>query len=267
MRETVCLSFHCDCERNADLQRLFRFLQVEEDYEEYAEDYDEYADEDYEDYEDAVEQVDELEDEKDEIEGEVEETESEIDQTEESTPNYGSNGSSSSQSTSSTQEDEETEIYEEVAEEEEEAYEEEVESEYETWYWDEYPDSYDDDLYEDEYWSYDWDSVWGEYACEDLFDSEVGSKTYDPNTPAGGDDEWPFIYIYGSCKTCEAYVLDYFAEEAFEELEEYKTQSIIYMAGAIAGFLAAIVGYIKYRVMPTAENEIELLGSDGGVLA
>ena len=34
-----------------------------------------------------------------------------------------------------------------------------------------------------------------------------------------------------------------------------------------AGFLAAIVGYIKYRVMPTAENEIELLGSDGGVLA
>ena len=222
-----------------------------------------------EDYEDAVEQVDELEDEKDEIEGEVEETESEIEETQESTPSYGSNGSSgssSSQSSSSNGEDEETEIYEEIAEEEEEAYEEEA-YEDDDWYWDEYPDSYDDDLYEDEYWSYDWDSVWGEYACEDLFDSEVGSRTYDPNTPAGGDDEWPFIYIYGSCKTCEAYVLDYFAEEAFEELEEYKTQAIIYMAGAIAGFLAAIVGYIKYRVMPTAENEIELLGGDGGVLA
>jgi hypothetical protein len=104
-------------------------------------------------------------------------------------------------------------------------------------------------------------------SCEDLFDSDVGARAYDPNTPAGGDDEWPFVNIYGSCKTCEAYILDYFAEEAFEELEEYRKQAIIYMSGAIAGLIASFLSYIKYRVMPTAENEIELLGSDGGVLA
>jgi hypothetical protein len=95
----------------------------------------------------------------------------------------------------------------------------------------------------------------------------VGARTYDPNTPAGGDDEWPFVNIYGSCKTCEAYILDYFAQENFEELEEYRKQAIIYMSGAIAGLIVSFVSYVKYRVMPTAENEIELLGSDGGVLA
>jgi len=155
-------------------------------------------------------------------------------------------------------------VYEEEEEEIEEEYEEE---EYDEWYWDEYPDSYDDDFYEDEYWDYDWDSVWGDYACEDLFASDVGSRTYDVNNPAGGDDEWPFINIYGSCKTCEAYILDYFAEEAFEEVEEYKQQAIVYLAGAVAGFIWAILSYVKYRVMPTAENEIELLGNDGGVMA
>lgn len=157
------------------------------------------------------------------------------------------------------------EVYEEEEEEIEEEYEEE-EYDNDYWYWDEYPDSYDDDFYEDEYWSYDWDNVWGDYACEDLFDSDVGSKTYDMNTPAGEDD-WPIINIYGSCKTCEAFILDYFAEEAFEEVLEYKQQAIVYLAGAMAGFIWAALSYVKYRVMPTAENEIELLGGDGGVMA
>jgi hypothetical protein len=104
-------------------------------------------------------------------------------------------------------------------------------------------------------------------SCEDLFSSDVGKETYDPNTPAGGDDEWPFINIYGSCKTCEAYILDYFAEEAFEQVDEYKKQAIMYLAGALAGFMASFVAFIRYKVMPTAENEVELLGGDGGVLA
>merc|ERR1711935_747160 len=132
--------------------------------------------------------------------------------------------------------DDDDDVYEEMGEEiyeEEEEYEEE---EYEEWYWDEYPDYYDDDYYEDDYWDQDWDSVWGDYACEDLFDSDVGSKT------------------------CEAYILDIFAEEAFEEVEEYKQQAIVYLAGALAGFIWATMSYVKYRVMPTAENEIELLG-------
>jgi hypothetical protein len=87
------------------------------------------------------------------------------------------------------------------------------------------------------------------------------------DTPAGGDDDWPFINIYGSCKTCEAYILDYFAEEAFEEVDDLRKQAILYMSFAIAGFLSSLIAYIKYRVMPTAENEVELLGYDGGVLA
>ena len=114
---------------------------------------------------------------------------------------------------------------------------------------------------------YDWDSVWGDYACEDLFDSDISGQSYDPATPAGGDDEWPFVNIYGSCKTCEAYVLDYFAEEAFEETQEFKQQAIVYLAGAVAGFIWATLSYIQYRVMPTSENELQLLGSDGGVMA
>ena len=252
------------------------YEEVEEDYSEYADEYDQYIDEDLSDYEDAEEDMENLEDEKAEVEEEVEQTESEVEQQKESTPSYGngSSGSSSSQQSSNSGGDEGIAEEEEIAEEAEEAEVEEVVEEYEEseygedeWYWDEYPSSYDDDLYEDEYWSYDWDSVWGEYACEDLFDSEVGSRTYDPNTPAGGDDEWPFINIYGSCKTCEAYVLDYFAEEAFEELEDYEKQAVLYMGAAVAGFLASLVMYVKYRVMPTAENEVELLGGDGGVLA
>ena len=109
--------------------------------------------------------------------------------------------------------------------------------------------------------------MWGDYACEDLFDSDVGFRTFNMDTPAGGDDDWPFINIYGSCKTCEAYILDYFAEEAFEEVDDLRKQAILYMSFAIAGFIASLLAYIKYRVMPTAENEVELLGYDGGVLA
>ena len=114
---------------------------------------------------------------------------------------------------------------------------------------------------------YDWNSVWGDYACEDLFDSDIDGKSYDPTTPAGGDDEWPFVNIYGSCKTCEAYILDYFAEEAFEELQEYKQQAIVYLAGAVAGFIWALLSYIQYKISPTSENELQLLSSDGGVMA
>ena len=61
--------------------------------------------------------------------------------------------------------------------------------------------------------------------------------------------------------------MDYFAEEAFEETQEFKQQAIVYLAGAVSGFIWAFLTYIKYKVLPTAENEIELLGSDGGVLA
>lgn len=104
------------------------------------------------------------------------------------------------------------------------------------------------------------------YSCEDLFDEDTAGMSYDTATPAGTDD-YPYINIYGSCKTCEAYILDYFAEQAFESVEEHKQMAILYMTGAIAGFLFSLVAFIKYKSNPAAENEIELLGHDSGVLA
>lgn len=233
----------------------------EEYFEEYEKEFDEASDEEADEFDEAVEEVEEKEEEKDELDEEIEETEAEINDTD-----------NKIQHKNPPPKKEDDDVYEEMAEEiyeeeEEEIEEEYEEEEYEEWYWDEYPEYYDDDFYEDGYWDYDWDSVWGDYACEDLFSTDVGSRSYDINAPAGGDDEWPFVNIYGSCKTCEAYILDYFAEEAFEEVEEYKQQAIVYMAGALAGFIWALISYVKYRVMPTAENQIELLGSDGGVLA
>ncbi len=237
------------------------------------------AEEDYEDFEEAQDETIELEDEKNDLKEEVEETEAEIEEGDYSVPidSEYSKGEGEESSTDEFEDNtgteeyyEEEEAIEEAFEEDEydEAIEEELEEEFEEeWYWDEYPSSYDDDMFEDEYWSYDWDSVWGDYSCEDLFDADISGQTYDPNQPAGGDDEWPFVYIYGSCKTCEAYILDSFAEEAFEDTQEYKHQAIVYLAGAAAGFVWSLLSYVKYKVMPTEENEIELLGSDGGVLA
>jgi hypothetical protein len=104
------------------------------------------------------------------------------------------------------------------------------------------------------------------HSCEDLFDTDVSGQPYDTSTPAGTDDV-PFLYVYGSCKTCEAYILDYFAEEAFEAVDDLKKQAIMYFTAALAGFVVSLAAYLKYKVSPTAENEVELLGSDGGVLA
>jgi hypothetical protein len=101
-----------------------------------------------------------------------------------------------------------------------------------------------------------------------LFDGDTQGETYDATIKPGQDgDDWPYINIYGSCKTCEAYILDYFAEEAFEAVDDYKKQAILFLTGALASFVLSIVGYVKYKVAPTNENELDLLGSDGGVLA
>mmetsp|Transcript_12563 Transcript_12563/g.29736 ORF Transcript_12563/g.29736 Transcript_12563/m.29736 type:complete len:688 (-) Transcript_12563:183-2246(-) len=234
----------------------------EELLEEYAEEYADLADEDYDEFANEQDNTIAFDEEKEEIEEEVEETEDEIEDN-----GYSSSSNGGDDSTTD-------DIYEEMAEDVYDEEEEEIEEEYEEayydeddWYWDEYPSYYDDDYYEDEYWNYDWESIWGDYACEDLFDADISGQSYDPNTPAGGDDEWPFVNIYGSCKTCEAYILDYFAEEAFEETQEFKQQAIVYLAGAVSGFIWALLSYIKYKVLPTSENEIELLGTDGGVLA
>jgi hypothetical protein len=59
--------------------------------------------------------------------------------------------------------------------------------------------SYDDAIFEDDYWQQDWSGVWGEYACEDLFDGDLdGLESMDMNL-APGTDQWPTVNIYGSC--------------------------------------------------------------------
>ena len=103
-------------------------------------------------------------------------------------------------------------------------------------------------------------------SCEDLFEEDTYGMTYDTSVPAGTDD-YPFINIYGSCKTCEAYILDYFAEEAFESVDEHRRMAITYMSFAFGGLAFSFLAYIKYKANPSAENEIELLGGDSGVMA
>ena len=103
-------------------------------------------------------------------------------------------------------------------------------------------------------------------SCEDLFDEDTAGLTYDPTMEAGKDD-YPYVNIYGSCKTCEAYVLDYFAEQAFESVEEHKKMAVAYMTGAMVGFFVSFLSYITFKVRPQAENEIELLDTNSGVMA
>jgi hypothetical protein len=103
-------------------------------------------------------------------------------------------------------------------------------------------------------------------SCEDLFDSDVQGENYNVSIAPGSDD-WPYINVYGSCKTCDAYILDYFAEEAFEEIEHFKKQSLVYFAGFLVGMLTSLTFYAKHRARPAVDNEIELLSCDGGVIA
>jgi len=99
-----------------------------------------------------------------------------------------------------------------------------------------------------------------------MYDIDAYGETYDKSV-AAGTDEFPYVTIYGSCKTCEAYVLDYFAERAFESVEEHKRMALAYMIGAMMGFITSIVCFVTYKVRPQAENEIELLDTDSGVMA
>ncbi|KAL3935748.1 MAG: hypothetical protein SGBAC_008793 [Bacillariaceae sp.] len=135
------------------------------------------------------------------------------------------------------------------------------------WTWDDMSFEYDDDIFENEYWNYDWDSAWGEYGCGDLFQTDISGQVHDPSIPAGNDDSWPYINIYGSCKYCDAYVLDYFAEETFEKLDNYVIQGVMFMGLAFTGILISFVGFVKYKLSPPAENQIDLLGSEAGVIA
>jgi len=214
-----------------------------------------------------------------EMENSIDESEAIIEEEEDEDLQYVKEYDDSINATAA-QEQEDVAATEEAYDEYEEEVVEDVEDEYEEqkmfdddygWEYNDYTTYiYEDDYYEDAYWDYDWDGAWGEYGCQDLFETDMGAASYDSRTRAGEDD-WPTIQVYGSCKTCNAYVLDYFAEKNFKEVQFYKTQAFLHFAAAAGAAIFTVLAYLRHRVAPTAENEIELLSSDsaggGGVLA
>lgn len=156
-----------------------------------------------------------------------------------------------------------------ISQVEEEVYEEELEDLVEDL---EEGSSYDENYYfgddnvfdDDSYWSYDWGSVWGEYACGDLFNADLEGESFESDQPPG-NDQWPTIEIYGSCNTCKAYIVDYYSTEHFRSIKEYELQSRIYFWMGFLGLILAAFAALVQRVRPTQEKEIVLLTHDGGV--
>lgn len=130
-----------------------------------------------------------------------------------------------------------------------------------------YTFNYDDDFYYAGYWDQqDWTSIWGEYACYDLFETDLASMqdTYDADTPPGSDN-WPFINIYGNCLTCEAYIIDYFSTEHFQSIELYKVAGRNYGLSALASLLVSMILYTRQRRRPSRESEMGLMPTDESV--
>lgn len=127
--------------------------------------------------------------------------------------------------------------------------------------------SYADDSFEDDYWNNaDWDAVWGEYACEDLFDEELEGQNFDPDMPPG-QDEWPTIEIYGSCNSCEAYIADYYSSEHYLRIRLYEVQSWLYLWVGFLGLILSAFAALRQHFRASQENEVILLTHDGGVPA
>lgn len=126
---------------------------------------------------------------------------------------------------------------------------------------------YDDTVYEDTYWQdTDWDSIWGEYACEDLFDSDVEQGDLNVNV-APGNDHWPTVNIYGSCNTCQAYILDYYSTEHYQNIRQFENQSYLYYVAGFFFMVGAAILAIFERKRPNRENKVVLLSQERGVAA
>lgn len=122
--------------------------------------------------------------------------------------------------------------------------------------------SFEDDFFEDTYWAYDWDSAWGDYACSDLFDTDLEGLSYEENLPPG-DDEWPYVNIFGSCNSCKAFLVDYYSTEHFERIKQYEKQALTYMSYGVVGLFITGILILKQWLKPAEENQIDLLMNDG----
>jgi len=128
---------------------------------------------------------------------------------------------------------------------------------------------YDDDMYSDEYWSeQDWGSVWGDYSssCYKLFDANLEKVKFNPERKPGNDD-WPFLNIYGNCETCEAYIVDIYTTEHFRHVQTYKVASLNYGLAAAVFLILTIVLAVRRRFAPKSEKEASFLSYHGGRLA
>ena len=110
------------------------------------------------------------------------------------------------------------------------------------------------DSFEDEYWGYDWGSPWGDYTCDELFDTDLEGTTFNEDE-APGQDDWPYFNIYGSCNSCNIL-------EHFDNIQQYQRHALTY---ALFGFLSMVVTVglmLKQWLRPAEENQIDLLMSE-----
>ena len=130
-----------------------------------------------------------------------------------------------------------------------------------------YSYDYEDDIYEDSYWQEtDWDSIWGEYACEDLFNGDT-SEMDENLDEAPGSDHWPTVNIYGSCNSCKAYILDYYSTEHYQNIRQFENQSYLYYVAGFFFMVGAAILAMFERKRPNKENKIVLLSQERGVVA
>lgn len=123
--------------------------------------------------------------------------------------------------------------------------------------------SFQDDMYNDDYWNVNWDSFWGDYACSDLFETDLEGQTYDGDT-SPGDDGWPFIDIVGKCKTCEAYILDEYSLQTVSSIERYQESGLQYASvGLVSLLLTMGLGFIQWKYPTVQDTKVELLRNDG----
>ena len=123
--------------------------------------------------------------------------------------------------------------------------------------------SFDDDNFQDDWWGREWSDVWGEYACNDIFDTDLEGKSFDSDEMPGSD-EWPFVNIYGSCNKCEAYLIDYYSTEHFNAIKLYQVHAWNYALVGVLGLILTSIFVIKQHVSPAEENELGLLMNEGG---
>ena len=113
----------------------------------------------------------------------------------------------------------------------------------------------DDNIEDNSYWHQDWNSIWGDYACKNLFETYVDLMEYNADEPPG-EDGWPFVNIYGNCKTCSAYIVDYYSTQHFSDIKKFKTRARNYFISAIV-FLALTLGLKAQRDQIIATKKVE----------